>query len=137
LETIVATFGTPEYEATLAREFPAVKGISIDYAVMEKAKEVVVIEAPFDWDDVGSWRSLARLRGTDDDGNTIVGRFAGIDTQRTIVRTSDDHLVVTLGMKDCIVVHTPDATLVADKNDEEAVRRLVELLEQRGWTDVL
>jgi mannose-1-phosphate guanylyltransferase len=53
------------------------------------------------------------------------------------VRTSDDHLVVTLGLHNMIVVHTPDVTLVAAKEDEEAIRQIVKQLEERGWTDVL
>ncbi|MBL9082373.1 MAG: mannose-1-phosphate guanylyltransferase [Planctomycetales bacterium] len=137
LETIAAAHGTPEYEAVLDREFRAAPSISIDYAVMEHAKSIIVIEAPFDWDDVGGWRSLERLRGVDEAGNTIVGKHLGLDTSDTIVRTSGNHLVVTLGLKNCLVVHTPDATLVADKNDEESIRKLVKLLEERGWTDVL
>jgi len=137
LETIAAARGTPQYDDFLAREFPEIKGISIDYAVMEHAPAIAAIEAKFDWDDVGSWQSLARLRGTDDAGNTVVGRHLGVDTRDTIVRTSDDHLIVTLGMKDAIVVHTPDATLVADKRDEESIRRLVQMLKDRGWEEYL
>lgn len=137
LRTIAAAHGTPQYEAVLNREFPEIKSISIDYAVMEHAPAIVVIDAPFDWDDVGSWQSLARLRSTDDAGNTIVGRHLGLDTHDTIVRTGDDHLVVTLGLKDLIVVHTPDATLVADKRDEESIRKLVQLLKDRGWENYL
>ncbi|MBL9091818.1 MAG: mannose-1-phosphate guanylyltransferase [Planctomycetaceae bacterium] len=133
LETIAAALDTPAYADVLDREFRAAPSISIDYAVMEHAKGVIVIEAPFDWDDVGSWQSIARLRGSDAAGNTIVGKHLGLDTTDTIVRTDDDHLVVTLGLKNCIVVHTPDATLVADKNDEESIRKLVKLLEERGW----
>jgi mannose-1-phosphate guanylyltransferase len=53
------------------------------------------------------------------------------------VRTGDDHLVVTLGMKDAIVVHTDDATLVAAKEQEEAIREVVKELEQRGWKEYL
>jgi mannose-1-phosphate guanylyltransferase len=137
LELIADAYGTATYEADLLREFPQVASISIDYAVMEHAQGVIVIEAPFDWDDVGSWRALQRLRGTDDGGNTVVGRHLGVDTERSIIRTSDDHLVVTLGMRDCIVVHTPDATLVADKREEEAIRKVVDQLKERGWNDVL
>lgn len=137
LETITAAHGTPEFAAVLEREFPQVKSISIDYAVLERSRDVAVIEAPFDWDDVGSWGSLARLRGVDAEGNTIVGKHLGVNTTDTIVRTTDDHLVVTLGISGCIIVHTPDATLVANKNDEESVRRLVEMLKERGWDDVL
>ncbi len=104
---------------------------------MEHAKDVVVIEAPFEWDDLGGWQSLARRLGTDDQGNTIVGKHIGLDTTGTIVRTSDDHLVVTLGLADCIVVHTPDATLVANKHDEESIRKVVKELQERGWNEHL
>ena len=137
LQTIAEAFDTPEFDEVLRREFTAIDGTSIDYAVMEHAQDVVVVEAPFDWDDLGSWQSLARLRGTDEQGNTIVANHLGVDTSGTIVRGSDDHLIVTLGLKDCIVVHTPDATLVANKHDEESVRKIVNLLEERGQDEVL
>lgn len=137
LETIVSAWGNGDQHETFAREFSLIKGISIDYAVMEHAKNVAVIEAPYDWDDLGSWQSLSRLAGTDRFDNTIVGRHLGMNTAGTIVRTSDDHLVVTVGLKDCLVVHTPDATLVANKHDEEAIREIVKQLEARGWTQYL
>ncbi len=137
LERIGQTIGTPDFDEILQREFSVIQGISIDYAVMERAKEVLVVEAPFDWDDLGSWQSLARLLGTDEQGNTIAAKHLGVDTTGTIVRGSDDHLIVTLGLEDCIVVHTPDATLVANKHDEESIRRVVELLQEQGRTEYL
>jgi mannose-1-phosphate guanylyltransferase len=137
LRAIAAAAGSNNFAAAFAREFAVIRGKSIDYAVMEKAKNVVMIEAPFTWDDVGSWHAIARLRETDAAGNTICGKHLGLNTERTIVRTGDDHLVVTLGMKDCIVVHTPDATLVANRGDEESIRQIVKLLEERGWTEYL
>ncbi|MEM9658216.1 MAG: sugar phosphate nucleotidyltransferase, partial [Planctomycetota bacterium] len=130
-------WGTDRQAATLEREFSAIKGISIDYAVMEHAVNVAVVAAPYDWDDLGSWQSLARLRGSDSSENTIIGRHLGVDTHGSIVRTDDEHLVVTLGVKDCLIVHTPDATLVANKHDEEAIREIVNQLEARGWKDYL
>jgi len=60
LETIVAAWDTPEREAVFDREFAAIKGISIDYAVMEHAADVVVIEAPFEWDDLGGWQQARK-----------------------------------------------------------------------------
>jgi len=137
LEQIAAAWGRADFDQVLRRQFEAMPDVSIDYAVMEKAEHVVVVEAPFEWDDVGSWLALGRLGQTDEQGNTVLGRHLGIDTSGTIVRTSDDHLVVTLGLRDCLVVHTPDATLVADKHQEEAVRRVVKLLEERGWDEFL
>jgi mannose-1-phosphate guanylyltransferase len=137
LEKIRNAWGTPQQHDVFTREFTAIKGISIDYAVMEHAKDVAVIEAPYDWDDLGSWQSLSRLSGTDRFDNTISGRHLGMNTTGTIVRCEDDHLVVTVGLKDCLVVHTPDATLVANKHDEESIREIVKMLESRGWTEYL
>jgi mannose-1-phosphate guanylyltransferase len=137
LQAIGAAYGQPNFEEVFDREFAAIEGVSIDYAVMEQAKEIAVIEAPFAWDDVGSWQSLARLRGTDENGNTIIGKHLGINTSGSIVRGTEEHLVVTLGLKDCLVVHTSDATLVANKHDEEAIRQVVKLLDQRHWQEYL
>ena len=124
-------------DRVFAEEFAAIKGISVDYAVLEHASDVAVIEAPFGWDDLGGWSAVARQRTPDEAGNTCVGRHLGIDSAGTIVHAGDDHLVVTLGLKDILVVHTPDATLVADRGHEEAVRKVVAELEKRGWTEYL
>ena len=132
LEKIVAAQSSSDAAAVMEREFTAIRGVSIDYAVMEKAKDVAVVEAPFDWDDVGSWQAVARLAGTDANGNTVHGQHVGLDTQGTIVRSTGDHLVVTLGVNDLIVVHTPGATLVANKHDEEAIRQVVKQIEAAG-----
>jgi mannose-1-phosphate guanylyltransferase len=137
LEKIVAAWDSSQREAVFEREFTAIKPISIDYAVMEHATDVAVIEAPYEWDDLGGWQSLARLVGHDKDANAIVGKHLGLNTTGTIVRTSDNHLVVTLGLQDVIVVHTPNATLVADKHSEEQIRQVVKKLEELGWSDYL
>lgn len=137
LEKIVDAWGTPSGQAVFEEEFAAIDGVSIDYAVMEHAKNVVVIEAPFEWDDLGGWQSLPRRLGSDADGNTIVGKHLGLKTKGTIVRSSDDHLVVTLGCEDLIVVHTPNSTLVANKHDEESIRQIVKQLEELGWDEHL
>jgi mannose-1-phosphate guanylyltransferase len=137
LVRIAEAAGSPGFDDVLRREFAAMPSISIDHAVLERAAEVVVVEAPFDWDDVGSWQAIGRLSGADAEGNTIQARHVGLYTRGTVVRGPDDHLIATLGLVDCIIVHTPDATLVADKHDEESVRALVEWLEKRGWTEYL
>jgi len=137
LEKIVAAWKTPDAQAVFDREFAAIEGISVDYAVMEHATDVAVIHAPFEWDDLGGWQSLQRRLGEDENGNTIVGRHIGLDTSGSIVRTDNDHLIVTLGLKDCIVVHTENATLVASKHDEESIRKVVKEMESRGWSEFL
>jgi mannose-1-phosphate guanylyltransferase len=137
LQVIQSAWNKPDYHTVLDREFSAIKGISIDYAVMEHARDVVVIEAPFTWDDVGSWQAIARLEGTDEHGNTIKAKHLGINTNGTIVRSDDDHLIVTLGLQNCIVVRTADATLIARKQDEEAIRQVVKALEEKEWKEYL
>lgn len=137
LQRIADSFGKPDYQGVLEREFAAIRGVSIDYAVMEHAADVAVIEAPYRWDDVGSWRALARLHGTDENGNTIIGRHLAVNTSGSIIRGADDHLIVALGLKDCVIVRTPDATLVANKHDEESIRQVVQLLQEKGWTELL
>ncbi len=95
---------------------------------------MAVVEAPFEWDDLGSWQSLQRLLGQDEDDNTVDATFCSIDSKGCIVRsTQDDHLITAIGMEDCIIVHTPDATLVARKGDENAIRDLVAKIEEMGY----
>ena len=121
----------------IADEFPRLKSISIDYAVLERAQHVFVIEAPFQWDDVGSWLSLPRLNGCDADGNTIDGPFCGVDTQGCIVRTTGDHLIATLGLRDLVIVHTNDATLVANATQSERIKEILSQLEQQNRHEYL
>lgn len=126
------------WQDVLETEFPQMPSISIDYAVLEKAAgRVSVLEAPFEWDDVGSWHALPRLFSSDRDGNTIDGLCCPIETEGCIVRSSDKHLVATIGLKDLIIVHTPTATLVADKRDEGSLKKLIAELEKKGLTDYL
>ena len=105
--------------------------------MLEHAAEVAVIEAPFTWDDLGGWSAVARQRGQDDNGNTVVGRHLGIESRNVLVHTSDDHLVVTLGLDNILLVHTEDATLVADRSHEEHIRKVVTELESKAWHEFL
>ena len=137
IDKIRSSIGTPSFAQTLENEFTAIKGTSIDYAVMEHYENRVVVEAPFEWDDLGNWTALPRLKGVDEDGNTTDGRHLGIDTENTIVRSDNGHLIVTVGMKDCIVVHTPDATLIANREDEASIKKVVAELQRLDLTEYL
>lgn len=137
LQKIASAWEGPNFQKVFAEEFAAIKGVSIDYAVLEHAEDVAVIEAPFSWDDLGGWSAVARQRGVDSSGSTIVGRHLSIDSGGLIVHTDQDHLVVTLGLEDMLVVHTDDATLIARRSHEEQIRRVVSELEKRGWDDYL
>ncbi|MHB9079124.1 MAG: mannose-1-phosphate guanylyltransferase [Pirellulaceae bacterium] len=137
LQAIADSLATDHFTATLAREFAAIVGKSIDYAVMERYENIAVIEAPFEWDDLGSWRALTRLHGVDANGNTRIGRNLVVRTTNSIIRSTPDHLVTTIGVDNLIIVHTPDATLVVRQDDEEAVREIVKLIQDEGWDQYL
>jgi len=132
LEKIAEAWDSPDQPEVFNQEFGAIQGKSIDYAVMEHHDDIVVVEAPFSWDDVGNWQSMARLHQQDEAGNTHLGQIVSIDSENCVVRGEGDHLVVTLGTKDLIVVHTPDATLVADKSREEDIRAVVKKIKDEG-----
>jgi mannose-1-phosphate guanylyltransferase len=134
---LASTIGNPGYSTALDAEFPQMNSIAIDRAVLERADNVCVIEAPFEWDDVGSWLAVPRLSGTDRNGNTSDGLVRSVDTKNCIIRTTDDHLVATLGMEDCIIVHTADATLVARRDDSERIKELLELMKEQGDSQFL
>lgn len=134
LNRIAASIGTPEYESVLADEFASLKSISIDYAVLERSKaSLAVVPAEFEWDDVGNWSTLQKYFPTDENGNTVVGVHCGIETSNCIIRTTDDHMVATFGVKNSLIVHTPDATLIAPRDDEAAIKDLVNALKERGY----
>lgn len=130
---------SPHFADILAREFSQAEKISIDYAVMEKAKNVVVVEARFQWDDVGGWRALERLLPKDLSGNVVdAERCLLIDSKGMIVRCSNpQHLVAALGLENVVVVVTPDVTLIADKTREEEIRTILDNLGQLGWNEYL
>ncbi len=137
VDAIGAAIGKPNFADVLESEFCAIKGTSIDYAVMERYDNVLVIEAPYQWDDLGNWTAVPRQKGTDTDGNTLEGKHIAIKTENSIVRGDGQHLVVTVGMKDVIVIQTPDATLVANRNDEAAIKDVVAKLAELGWEEYL
>ena len=139
LTKIAGTVGTPHYEGTVDTEFPECDSVSIDNAVLERTDAACVLEAPFDWDDVGSWGALRRLLGEDEQGHSAdAKKFVSLESKNCTVRdTTGEHLICALGVEDLIIVHTADATLVAKRGDENAVKRLIGELKERGLEEYL
>ena len=137
LAAIAATAGTAGFETALHENFTRIEAKSIDYAIMEKYDNVMVVEAPFQWNDVGNWQSLAAMHTPDSQGNVVLGKHLGIESRNSIIRSEKDHLVVTVGLDDVIVVHTEDATLIVHKQQEESIRHVVERLKEEGWDQYL
>ncbi|MDD2240699.1 MAG: sugar phosphate nucleotidyltransferase [Kiritimatiellae bacterium] len=118
-------------EAALERDFPALCKISIDYAVMEKATNIVICKGRFAWDDVGSWPALKAHLPTDGQGNAIQGDCAVVDSGDNIV-VSEGRLTALVGVRDLIVVQADGVTLVCDKAHAQEIKALVAQLRQQS-----
>ena len=115
----------------LAKEYPEIKKISIDYALMEKAQNVVVADGAFEWDDLGAWPALSRHVKQDAEGNAAVAELIHVDSARNIVfdaRTKNRTPIALVGLRDTIIVQTDDAVLVADKGQAQKIKELVKKL---------
>ena len=124
----------------LAKEYPSIKKVSIDYALMEKAQNVIVADGDFAWDDLGSWTALARHIKADAAGNCALADFVHVDGARNIIfdaRTKARRTpIAVVGLRDAILVQTDDAVLLAHRSQaqkvKELVRRLAESPAYRG-----
>jgi mannose-1-phosphate guanylyltransferase/mannose-6-phosphate isomerase len=106
--------------------------LSIDYAVMEKTSRAAVVPVSCGWSDIGSWEALWLAADKDASGNHVEGDVIAIDTTGSLIRSHDRHLVATVGLKDVVIVTTPDATLVARRDASQDVKRIVEKLKTDG-----
>ncbi|MDO4424194.1 MAG: mannose-1-phosphate guanylyltransferase [Planctomycetia bacterium] len=142
----VQSNGNAEFETVLEREFPQMESISIDYAVMEPASaegSILLLPAPFSWDDVGSWRSMERLFPQDSSGNTLASASGTrppvlVDTAECTIRNTDPQKTVAcFGVKDLAVIVTPDVVLIFDRNREESVREVTKKLKEMNCEELL
>ncbi|HVK94626.1 MAG TPA: mannose-1-phosphate guanylyltransferase/mannose-6-phosphate isomerase [Noviherbaspirillum sp.] len=116
----------------LPTNFSTLENISIDYAVMEKAKNIAVIPGDFDWSDIGAWKAVAEAIPADEAGNTNNNcQTIVIDSRNTHIETKD-RLVAVIGLDNLLVIDTPDALLVADKSKSQEVREVVSRLKASG-----
>jgi len=128
--------GTSQWEKALKTAYERMENISIDYAVMEKADNVVMIEGDFGWNDVGSWEAVYQLEPKDEQGNCLKGPVWVLDSQGCLIH-SPQKAVGLIGMKDLIVVDTPDALLICPRERAQEVKKIVELLEAQGKFELL
>ncbi len=118
-----------DFAATLEERFPQLDKVSIDFALMEKAGKILNLEADVGWDDVGGWPSVAKYLETDDQDNAHRGPLLAVDSRDNIVFSAEGlPRVSLLGVENLIVVQTADALLVANRNDADQIKKLVERL---------
>ena len=114
-----------KFEEVLRERFNKLPRISFDYAIMEKADRVLVVEAGFDWDDIGSWRAVSKYFKNDAQGNAANGSITALDSTNNIVFDQDGTTIALLGVHNLIVVRTGDAILVCHRHQAEKIKNLI------------
>ena len=132
-----AAFGLAKVQHDVTRfdpeSFATQPDISIDYAVMERASNVTMVPATFGWSDVGSWPAVAQTYAADENGNTSNGEVMFLETHNSHVSVEGlgSKLVAVIGMRDAVIVDTPDALLVMHKDSAQGVKSLVDTLKRQ------
>ena len=125
-ELVVQRDSTGSIEQAMDLVYPSLQKISIDFAVMEKAEDVVMLQSAFDWDDVGEWPAIARHYPADDAGNVFKGHGSALEAQGNLTYAEPGHTITLLGVQDLIVVQSGDATLVCHKDYAQQVKALAQ-----------
>lgn len=118
-------------------EYKKVDGISIDFGIMEKAQDVVVLKTKLDWDDIGNWNALDKYYVKDDENNIINGLCSSIDTHNCMI-FGDSRLIATIGLNNLLVVDTGDTLLICDRERDQDIKEMVRQLDNmRGFDKFL
>ena len=136
LYKIGEAIGTPMEEQVLEREFQAFEAESIDYGVMEKAKNIYILSGAFGWDDVGSWLAVSRIKRSNELGNVVNGNVVTVDTRNTTIQGSEK-LIAAVGLEDMIVVDSEDALLICEKDHAGDIKKVLENLKICNRTEYL
>ncbi len=136
LEIIEQAIGTDRETEVLNEVFGQINPISIDYGVMEKAKNVYVLPSSFGWDDVGSWLAVGRINPANDAGNVVRGDVVAVNSTRCIVE-GGSKTIAMVGLEDTIIVDTKDALLVCAKESAGDIRKVLETLKAENRTELL
>lgn len=128
--------GTEKEEEAVGSAYAALQNISIDYAVLERSDDMLVIPGDFGWNDVGSWDTLDTILPTDENGNIVRGRHLGIDTKNSVIY-GEGRLIATIGLEDFIVADTDDALLICPRERAQEVKKLVDHLKNRHMDEYI
>ena len=131
MDLMLPHIAKPTFNEKLLAEYEQLSKISIDYALMEKADNIVMAKGQFVWDDVGSWPALENHFPQDDQGNTLIGNVEMLVSDKNIVY-SRDRLTACVGVSDLIVVQADGVTLVCAKEQAQSIKQLVKRLHERG-----
>lgn len=127
---------TNDFERTLEFEYSQMKGISIDYGVMEKSRDVYTIKGDFGWSDVGSWDEIYNLKEKDSSGNVKQGRVVTINTKNCLI-LNDQRITATVGVEDLLIIDTDAGLLICKRGESQNVKEIVDYLRRKGMDEYL
>ncbi|MBS4034931.1 MAG: mannose-1-phosphate guanylyltransferase [Ignavibacterium sp.] len=130
------SIGTNEFDGALEVFFNSIKGISVDYGIMEKSDKVFMIEGDFDWSDVGSWETVYELSSKDENANAVVGDVYTKKTNSSYIY-SPNKFTSVIGLKNVVVIDTPDALLVCNRENVQEVKDAVEYLTKNNKPELI
>jgi mannose-1-phosphate guanylyltransferase len=136
LHFIARNLGSEMEQDIIKEVYEKLPKISIDYGIMEKCNQVLVIPAFFAWDDVGSWAALERYRQADPRGNILESKGVFVYTSQCMVY-SPKRVVATLGVEGLIIVDNQDSLLVCSKDRAQEIKQVVEALKVAGYQDLI
>ncbi|MFH0988390.1 MAG: mannose-1-phosphate guanylyltransferase [bacterium] len=134
LSSLKKHFGLPTYKSALQEVYSLIRGISIDYGVMEKANNVYVVKGDFGWSDIGSWDEVVRLTPKDDNSNSFRGKVIPIDSKNNYI-DAGSKLVATVGVEDLIIINTDDAILVCRKGQSQDVKEIIDYMRRKQMNE--
>lgn len=134
LQKIEKAIHTHHYQKELQQVFAEIKGISIDYGIMEKAKNVYVIKAKFSWSDLGSWDEVFRIKNKDKNNNVILGDTFIKDSSNNLIM-SPKGIVGVIGAENLIIINTKEGLLICKRGRSQEVKEIVDFLKRKGMTD--
>ncbi len=131
LDAVTAGVEDEAFKSQVAVYYDSVPSISVDYGIMERSDNVIVVPSDFGWDDVGAWSALGRIWEPGEDGSSVSGDATLVDAADCIVH-AEGGIVAAVGVSDLIIVHTPEATLVCPRDRARDVRQIVDELRKQG-----
>lgn len=138
-ESLIKLEGTlldSDFDKKLEFEYSKMKGISIDYGVMERSHEVYTIKSDFGWSDVGSWDEIYNIKKKDADGNVKMGKTVAIDTKNCLF-INEDRLIAAIGVEDLLIVDRNEGLLICKKGESQKVKDVVDYLRRKGMNEYL
>jgi mannose-1-phosphate guanylyltransferase len=130
LQEVADAIGTDNYEDKLRHAWAVAPKKSLDYAIMEGARQIAVIPVDIGWSDIGSWASLLEIMSGDENGNVVLGEHISIDTNGSLVR-GGHRVIATIGVSDLVIIDTLDALLICTKDRVQEVKSIVDRLKDK------